>query len=622
MKTKILSILIGLMFCNMAWAQVPNLLNYQGVARNAVGNVLPNKQISLRLSVRSGSNTGPVLYSEIRRVTTNVVGMFNLQIGSPGGLNTTGNFGTIDWLNGQKYLTVEVDENAAFNFVPAGDTRLGSVPYAMAAGAALPSGPAGGVLSGTFPNPTIANGAITAGMLAAGTIPAPQTLTLTGNTLGISGGNTVTLPAPAAPTLTLNGNTLGISGGNSVTLPAGSDNQQLSLNGNQLSITNGNTVTLPAGGGSQTLSVSGNDISISGGNTVPLPTPTLSISGNQLSIANGNTVTLPSGGGGGSQTLSVAGNQLSISGGNTVTLPSGGGSYAAGTGINIAGSTINNTITSTGDLSDVTLAGNAVGKVLKWNGTQWAPADDNTGGGGGGAGDNWGSQVVVANANELSGNGTAATPLRIKPGTNVNDYLKWDGTDWVSAAAPAGGAGDNWGTQTVVSNANEFVGNGTAATPLKLKPGTVVGQVIKWDGTNWVPGTDQTGGGGGGGLNAVAVTPRLTGDGTAGSPLDIAAQGAAAGQVLKFDGTKWAPAADLTGGGGGGSVSGNGTTDYVARWTPNGTTLGNSAIQDDGRNTAIGASPSSFAKLNIAQGAPTASQIALAASTAGAMSWG
>lgn len=28
-----------------------------------------------------------------------------------------------------------------------------------------------------------------------------------------------------------------------------------------------------------------------------------------------------------------------------------------------------------------------------------------------------------------------------------------------------------------------------------LPPGTVVGQVLKWDGTDWVPGTDETGGG-------------------------------------------------------------------------------------------------------------------------------
>lgn len=34
-----------------------------------------------------------------------------------------------------------------------------------------------------------------------------------------------------------------------------------------------------------------------------------------------------------------------------------------------------------------------------------------------------------------------------------------------------------------------------------LPPGTVVGQVLKWDGSSWVPGTDETGGGGGGGIS-------------------------------------------------------------------------------------------------------------------------
>src|SRR5690606_23511444 len=36
---------------------------------------------------------------------------------------------------------------------------------------------------------------------------------------------------------------------------------------------------------------------------------------------------------------------------------------------------------------------------------------------------------------------------------------------------------------------------------MALPAGTVVGQVLKWDGTDWVPGTDETGGGGGGGTS-------------------------------------------------------------------------------------------------------------------------
>jgi hypothetical protein len=40
-----------------------------------------------------------------------------------------------------------------------------------------------------------------------------------------------------------------------------------------------------------------------------------------------------------------------------------------------------------------------------------------------------------------------------------------------------------------------------------------------------------------------------------------------------------------------GGVGGSGTNNYVTRWTPDGTTLGNSIIQDDGSTVAIGSTP-------------------------------
>lgn len=41
--------------------------------------------------------------------------------------------------------------------------------------------------------------------------------------------------------------------------------------------------------------------------------------------------------------------------------------------------------------------------------------------------------------------------------------------------------------------------------------------------------------------HAVSVTARLSGDGTSGSPLDIAQQSATTGQVLRWSGTAWVP---------------------------------------------------------------------------------
>lgn len=45
----------------------------------------------------------------------------------------------------------------------------------------------------------------------------------------------------------------------------------------------------------------------------------------------------------------------------------------------------------------------------------------------------------------------------------------------------------------------------------------------------------------------ITTTTRLTGTGTSGSPLDIAQQGATVGQVLKWNGTTWVPG-DVSGG--------------------------------------------------------------------------
>jgi hypothetical protein len=93
------------------------------------------------------------------------------------------------------------------------------------------------------------------------TLPAstpPQTLTLTGTVLEISGGNSIDL-APIIPPdldeqiLELTGTTLAISGGNSIDLsaiipviPADLDEQTLTLTGTVLAISNGNSVDLAA----------------------------------------------------------------------------------------------------------------------------------------------------------------------------------------------------------------------------------------------------------------------------------------------------------------------------------------------------------------------------------------
>jgi hypothetical protein len=51
------------------------------------------------------------------------------------------------------------------------------------------------------------------------------------------------------------------------------------------------------------------------------------------------------------------------------------------------------------------------------------------------------------------------------------------------------------------------------------------------------------------------------------------------------------PASPLVAIGGGGSIGGSGIQDYVARWTPDGSTLGTGTIRDDGSRVGIGVAP-------------------------------
>jgi len=145
-------------------AQVPNQFNYQAVARNSSGQSIPNANIRLRLTILDGSATGVDVYSEVRQTTTNQLGLFTASIGGSGALSTTGNFATINWSTGKKFIKVEADPLGGSNFILIGNTEMLSVPYALYAvnGKAGAAGPAnilniGTVTTGTPGSPASAS---------------------------------------------------------------------------------------------------------------------------------------------------------------------------------------------------------------------------------------------------------------------------------------------------------------------------------------------------------------------------------------------------------------------------------------------------------------------------------
>jgi hypothetical protein len=172
---KVILLLLVVCASFQIFAQAPQTLNYQGVARNSVGNALPGQNISVRLSVRDGGTAGPVVYTETRAVTTNMFGLYNIVIGSSGATSVTGTMAGINWPVGSKFLQVEIDPAGGAAFVNVGTSQLNSVPYAILAAGAPPIGPAGGDLAGsTYPNPIIAPNAVTTPKILDAAVTTPK----------------------------------------------------------------------------------------------------------------------------------------------------------------------------------------------------------------------------------------------------------------------------------------------------------------------------------------------------------------------------------------------------------------------------------------------------------------
>ena len=167
MIKKVLLSIFAIMILQIVNAQVPQTLNYQGIARNASGDPIRYQTISVRISIIDSMAAGKVAYQETRSITTNYVGLFSIIIGDVGSLSSTGSMNTIDWPTGNKYIKLEIDPTGLTNFTIAGITKLQSVPYALNAS---PSGKASGDLTGMYPAPTINASAITTLKLSDGSV--------------------------------------------------------------------------------------------------------------------------------------------------------------------------------------------------------------------------------------------------------------------------------------------------------------------------------------------------------------------------------------------------------------------------------------------------------------------
>ena len=129
---KILTTLALLVATTILLAQAPQKFSYQGVIRDAAGNLVRNAPVGVRVSLLKNSTEGVAVYCETHRQTTNANGLLTLTIGD--GTVVGGDMATIDWADGPYFLKTETDITGGSNYTLVGAQQLLSVPYALYAG--------------------------------------------------------------------------------------------------------------------------------------------------------------------------------------------------------------------------------------------------------------------------------------------------------------------------------------------------------------------------------------------------------------------------------------------------------------------------------------------------------
>jgi hypothetical protein len=222
--------------------------------------------------------------------------------------------------------------------------------------------------------------------------------------------------------------------------------------------------------------------------------------------------------------------------------------------------------TTLGALTDVSTTGVTTGQVLKYNGTSWAPAADDTSGGGGSNADTLDSQdgtwyldwtnttnkpTIPVDISDLTDTGsllTHVTPFDGNYNSLSNKPTLFSGVYADLTSKPTlfdGAYASLTGKPTIPTDVSDLTdttnllsgsyANSDVDSHLN-KNSAATSQILSWNGTDyaWV---NNTGGGGGatslGGLSDVSSTSPTT------------------GYVLKWDGTEWGPAVDATTGSGG-----------------------------------------------------------------------
>jgi hypothetical protein len=235
-------------------------------------------------------------------------------------------------------------------------------------------------------------------------------------------------------------------------------------------------------------------------------------------------------------------------------------------------------ISNLSDIGDISTNAPSAGQVLKWDGSEWAPAADSTSGGGAGIALtdlSVGNEGTASNDGEIAYNNVTGVFTYTPP--DLSSYLTSVPAQTFASLTGKPTTIAGYGiTDTFFDGAYGSLSGApsipAALTDLSITDGTN-GQVLTTDGSGGFTFTTVSGGGGSYAnsdvdthLNQGTATSNQvlswngtdyawvsnSGASTLGALTDVSTTGATNGQVLKYNGTSWAPASDLTASGGSG----------------------------------------------------------------------
>lgn len=132
---KFLATVIAILALSVSvYAQTPKGFNYQAVARNSAGQLINNQTLGVRISILQGEMGAPI-FSQTSTVSTNHNGLFTLIVGE-----NDPAFESINWERGPYYVQSEVDFNGGGSYTLNTRQKIMAVPYAIYADRARRAG--------------------------------------------------------------------------------------------------------------------------------------------------------------------------------------------------------------------------------------------------------------------------------------------------------------------------------------------------------------------------------------------------------------------------------------------------------------------------------------------------